>query len=211
MKGPDDLRKRVEDLARSIATDQTDKVGKALRAVRTLAGKGRDPSLVMDALEDLVAAATRAEIEDSKLELYKKVCEQCRKMEHLGPEDFGSLCLCLLGDNVDQKIAEGMARFNKIRRRAGEARPQQAEKAGGDAAPHQGPAPYAPPPPPGYGWQYQSPIPAYPPPNQGSYGPRRGRGRGRGGASFGAKACYFCKREGHYMANCEELKSLKEK
>ncbi len=163
MKGQDDLRKRVEDLAWSLASDQTDKVSKALRAVRTLAGKGRDPSLMIDALEDLVAAATRAEIEESRLELYRKVRDQCRKMEHLGSEDFGSLCLCLLGDNVDQKIAEGMARFNKMRRRAEEAKPQQNEKAVADAATHHGPGPYGPPPPPGYGWQYQSPIPAYPP------------------------------------------------
>ncbi len=58
----------------------------------------------------------------------------------------------------------------------------------------------------------RTPFQRTPPPNQGSHDPRRGRGRGRGGPGFGAmKACYFCKREGHYMANCEELKSLKEK
>ncbi len=178
MKGPDDLRKRVEDLARSIATDQTDKVGKALRAVRTLAGKGRDPSLVMDALEDLVAAATRAEIEDSKLELYKKVCEQCRKMEHLGPEDFGSLCLCLLGDNVDQKIAEGMARFNKIRRRAGEARPQQAEKAGGGYRAAPGPSTLRAASPAGVWLAVSEPHPSIPPTKPGVLRPKTREGQG---------------------------------
>ncbi len=136
MKGQDHLRKRVEDMAWSLALDQTDKVSKALRAVHTLAGKGRDPSLMIDPLEDLIAAATRAEIEESRLELYKKVRDQCRKMEHLGLEDFGSLCLCLLQDNVDQKIAEGMARFNKMRRRAEEAKSQQTEKAVANAATH---------------------------------------------------------------------------
>ncbi len=88
-----------------MSAEKTGKVEKALRAVRTLAQKGRDPSLVLDALDDLVVAALNAEVNEVKIQLYKKVLEQGRKMEHLEAEDFASLCLCLLGDMVDQKIA----------------------------------------------------------------------------------------------------------
>lgn len=210
-RGQEDLKKRVDELAKSLSTDLMDKVGRALRAVRTLASKGRDPGLVLDALDDLVAAATRAQVDDNKIQLYKKVTEQCRKMDHLDGEDFGQLCLCLLGDNIDQKITEGLARFNKLRRsgRAGKGKQQERRQ---EQAP--GPAAQSPlvVPPPGYPWQYQTPLPAYPPPaDQGSYGPpRRGRGRGRGFGGMGKpRACYFCKREGHYMENCDELKALR--
>lgn len=215
VKGQDDLKRRVDDLAKSINTDLTEKVVRALRVVCTLAGKSRDPCLILDALDDLIAAATRAQLEDAKIDFYKKVADQARKMDHLPSEDFGSLCLCLLGDNVDQKIAEGMARFNKMRGKVG------GEKAGAKPAqaappsPSQGfqgpPQPFGAQYPPAYAapWQYQSPIPTYPPMQQGGYGQaRRGRGRGRGGFSK-SRACYFCKQEGHFMENCAELKALK--
>ncbi len=55
--------------------------------VRTLASKGRDPSLILDALEDLVAAGIQPEPES--VESYKKVAVQCRKMEDLPKEEFG--------------------------------------------------------------------------------------------------------------------------
>ncbi len=193
-----------------MSAEKTGKVEKALRAVRTLAGKGRDPSLVLDALDDLVAAALNAEVNEAQTQLYKKVLEQCRKMDHLEAEDFGSLCLCLLGDTVDQKIAEGLARFNKIKRQRRQS-PGESQAGGSNSVPAQPqqPAVFAPQPPQGWQpvFQYSSPLPNYPP-EQGGYGwPRRGRGRGRGGAR--SKACYGCREEGHFLDQCPKLKALR--
>ncbi len=97
-----------------MSSEKADKADKAFQAVRTLAGKARDPSMIIDALDDLLVASINAGMEKSKIQLNKKVADQCRKMDHLSPEDFGSLCLCLSGDTVDRQIAEGLARFSKI-------------------------------------------------------------------------------------------------
>ena len=150
-----------------MSSDMADKAEKALRAVRTLAGKARDPSLIIDALGDLVAASMNASVEESKIQLYKKVADQCRKMDHLSPEDFR-------WDTVDRQITEGLARFSKIKRNS---RCQSGEDSGaaqgGESCRStvrqqagQG-VEMLPPAPPPYLWapyQYQSPIPAYHPP-----------------------------------------------
>lgn len=206
LQGQDDLRKKVEELCRSVSTAKSDKVARTLKMVRTLAGKARDPSLVLDAIDELVAAATLAQ--DDKTEFYKKVLDQSRKHETETADDFGSLVLCLLGDVTDQKIADGLARFNKMKKRVGSTAAAASvtakhPEAGATATL----APAAPPQP--YGWGYQSPLPVYPPDPEG-YGylpPRRGRGRGRGQFQR-SRACFFCKQEGHFMDTCAQLKAL---
>ena len=170
----------------------------------------------MAAVETLIEVATRASHKD--VDFYVKSLAYCRRYEQ--SEDFCNLVLKLFGSAEDKKIANIVADWAKARKyeSSGSGAGNVGLKCRDQQQQYVPPSFYMNPTPfnpvfgagpsmhasmqqsyPVHGFPPYSPYPA----NNFMRVPTRGRGRGRGASSL---ACFYCKKKGHLVAFCPEIK-----
>ena len=205
---------KMEESLDSIKTKQSgDQVGEALRNVRALAIRPNltSPSILLAALEVLVDHATKSGHKEA--DYYARALQTCRKFEN--NPDICSLCLKLLGSCEDKKVSSAVADWVKSRKYDGSK--ENVAQGSDKVVPQQ--------------FNFSQPYPCFPygMPVPGQVGPTqlplqqmpatgfsppyfpmrpqfpRARFQNRRG-NPGAGVCFFCKSQGHFVANCPHMK-----
>ena len=202
------VEKAIQDLKAAKGTQ----VEEAIRQINVLAGRPKltSPAVIIAAVESLVDVATRTSHKD--LEYYCKALQACRRFE--ASPDLCSLCLRLFGSQEDKKISAAIAEWSKQ---------QKYEEPKENSCNTQGSGNL-------HGSVNSQGAPQYPfwpqmwgPPNVQNFPPNNGMhyfrpypfvggpmGNGMGRPRMGG-VCYYCKRKGHFVANCPKLNDKKEK
>lgn len=217
VSGTSDLEgriKKMESNIDSLKTQQiTEKVSEVLKHVRTLAGRPKltSASVLIAAMEVLVDCAHKAGNPD--MEFYSKALQACRQFE--GHDDICNLCLKLVGSSEDKKMSATIADWQKTTKRN-----DNVNKAGDQSdgrpchhntmndMPSQSTYPY-----PSYPFQHPMNFGQGYPPLNGPLAPpfmhigsRRPTGYRPRPPRKGRGSCFFCKENGHHVAECPKLK-----
>lgn len=204
----DAVLKRIQEMEARLAgmTSQSE-VEEALAQVSRMMGRIRllQPYTIMAALETLVEVTSRTAHKDAVY--YKKALDECRMREY--EEGFPDLVKNLFGTSEDKRIVNAVHGWRKHQKVDPTTTVAPSPS---PASPSQPPAP-APPPYPSFypypPYPYPPHFPAPPSPYHGGEPgpmPRRHQQRPHGGRPSGA--CFFCKEEGHRIADCKKAKAV---
>ena len=201
----EELKSVKEDLKALKNKKEEMQVDEALSTVRCLASR---PSLtsqnvLLAAIETLIEIANKANHKDASL--FSKSYAICKRYED--NDDFCGLVLKLFGSQEDKKIAAAVSdwakakKYEETEKNKGQVKENIPSSSNFSNAnmPNYGFGPVFPPHVPMHPMMYP-----YPHTQPGFFGPRPPVGRGQNRRRKN-DSCFYCKGQGHFVANCPKL------